>query len=56
MVLLTVHRGQAEHNGKCRAFLDPAAIAAANLSIDDIVEIRSRFGRTVLAKVATPFA
>ncbi|MDO8700415.1 MAG: hypothetical protein Q7J56_02050, partial [Deltaproteobacteria bacterium] len=56
MVLLSVHRGLAEHNGKCLAFLDPAAMAAANVSIDDIVEIRSHFGRTTLAKVASPFA
>jgi len=56
MVLLTVHRGLAEHNGKCLAFLDPAAMAEANVSIDDIVEIRSHSGRTALAKVATPFS
>jgi transitional endoplasmic reticulum ATPase len=56
MVLLTVHRGLAEHKGKCLALLDPAAMAEANVSIGDIVEIRSRFGRTALAKVATPFA
>jgi len=55
MVLLTVHRGLAEHNGKCLAFLDPSAMAEANVSIDDIVEIRSHSGRTALAKVATPF-
>ena len=55
MVLLTVHRGLAEHNGKCLAFLDPSAMAETNISIDDIVEIRSHSGRTALAKVATPF-
>ncbi len=55
MVLLTVHRSLAEHNGKCRAFLDPAVMAAANLSVDDIVEIRSQTGKTALAKVARPF-
>src|SRR3989338_475479 len=55
MVLLTVHRGLAGHNGKCLAFLDPSAMAETNISIDDIVEIRSHSGRTALAKVATPF-
>jgi len=55
MVLLTVHRGLAEHKGKCLAFLDPSAMAEANVGIGDIVEIRSHFGRTALAKVATPF-
>lgn len=54
-MLLTVHRGVAEHNGKCRAYLDPSAMAEANINIGDIVEIRSRSGRTALAKVATPF-
>ncbi len=56
MVLLTVHRGLAEHNGKSLAFLDPAAMTEANVRVNDIVEIRSHFGRTALAKVATPFA
>jgi len=55
MVLLTVHRGLAEHNGKGRAFLDPTVMAEANLAVDDIVEIRSRSGRTTLARVARPF-
>jgi transitional endoplasmic reticulum ATPase len=55
MVLLTVNRGLAEHNGKCLALLDPSAMAEANISIDDIVEIRSHSGRTTLAKVASPF-
>ena len=55
MVLLAVHRGLAEHNGKSLAFLDPAAMAEANIGIDDIVEIRSHSGRMALAKVATPF-
>jgi len=55
MVLLTVHRGLAEHKGKCLAFLDPSAMAEANVGIDDIVEIRSHSGRMALAKVATPF-
>jgi transitional endoplasmic reticulum ATPase len=53
-VLLTVHRGLVEHNGKCLAFLDPSAMAEANISTDDIVEIRSHSGRTTLAKVASP--
>src|SRR3990170_5706933 len=55
MVLLTVHRGLAEHKGKCLAFLDPTVMAEANLAIDDIVEIRSHAGKTALAKVARPF-
>lgn len=54
-MLLTVHRGLAEHNGRCRAFLDPSAMAEANINIDDVVEIRSPSGRTALAKVASPF-
>jgi transitional endoplasmic reticulum ATPase len=53
-VLLTIHRGLAEHNGKCLAFLDPAAMAETNIRIDDIIEIRSQSGRTALAKVANP--
>ena len=53
--MLSVHRGLAEHNGKCLAFLDPSAMAEANIRIDDIVEIRSRSGRKTLAKIAAPF-
>ncbi len=54
MVLLTVHRGLAEYNGKCLAFLDPSAMAEANIGINDVIEIRSHSGRTALAKVGTP--
>ncbi len=54
-MLLNVNRSPAEHNGKCLAFLDPSAMAEANLAVDDIVEIRSHYGRKTLAKVATPF-
>jgi len=52
MALLTVQSTLAEHNGKGLAFFDPSVIAEANLAIDDIVEIRSRAGKTALAKVA----
>ncbi len=54
-MLLTVNRGLTEHNGRCLAFLDPSAMAEANIRIDDIIEIRSHYGRKTLAKVATPF-
>jgi transitional endoplasmic reticulum ATPase len=54
-VLLTLNSSLVEHKGKCLAFLDPSAMAEANIRIDDIVEIRSHSGRTALAKVATPF-
>ncbi|MFQ5852749.1 MAG: AAA family ATPase [Candidatus Binatia bacterium] len=53
-MLLTVNRSFNEHNGKCLAFLDPSAMAEANISTGDIVEIRSHSGRKALAKVATP--
>ncbi len=53
-MLLTVNRAPAEHNGHGLAFLDPSAIAEANIRIGDIIEIRSRYGRKTLAKVATP--
>jgi transitional endoplasmic reticulum ATPase len=55
-VLLTVNRSLAEHTGHCLAFLDPCAMAEANIRVDDIIEIRSRSGRKMLAKVASPFA
>ncbi|MBI2987013.1 MAG: AAA family ATPase [Deltaproteobacteria bacterium] len=55
MVLLTVSRSPSEHNGRCLAFLDPSVMAEANISVHDIVEIRSRSGRRALAKVAAPF-
>jgi transitional endoplasmic reticulum ATPase len=55
-VLLTVNRSLAEHNGPCLAFLDSAAMAEANIGVDDIIEIRSHSGRTTLAKVAPPFS
>ena len=55
LVLLTVNRGLTEHNGHCLAFLDPAAMAEANIRIDDIIEIRSHYGRKALARVASPF-
>ena len=54
-MLLTVNHGLPEHNGKCLAFLDSSAMAEANIALDDIVEVRSRSGRTTLAKVASPF-
>jgi transitional endoplasmic reticulum ATPase len=53
-VLLTIHPGLAEHNGKCLALLDPVAMAEAHIDIDDIIEICSRSGRKALAKVANP--
>ncbi|MDP6559424.1 MAG: hypothetical protein QF619_04790, partial [Candidatus Binatia bacterium] len=54
-MLLTVNHSLLEHNGKCLAFLDPVAMAEANIGTDDIVEIRSHSGKRTLAKVATPF-
>ena len=54
-MLLTVNRCLAEHNGRCLAFLDLSAMAEANIAIGDIIEIRSRYGRKALAKVASPF-
>ncbi|MEE9568666.1 MAG: AAA family ATPase [Candidatus Binatia bacterium] len=54
MVLLTVNRSLEEHNGKCLAFLDPSVMAEEKISTDDIVEIRSHYGRKALARVATP--
>ena len=53
-MLLSVNRSSPEHNGRCLAFLDPAVMAQANISVDDVIEIRSRSGRTTLAKVARP--
>ncbi len=53
-MLLTVNRAPAEQNGHGLAFLDPSAIVEANIRIGDIIEIRSRYGRKTLAKVATP--
>lgn len=54
-MLLTVQRSLPGHDRRCRAFLDPSAMSNANISIDDIIEIRSRSGRTILAKVGQPF-
>lgn len=55
MASLTVQSSLAEHNGKGLAFLDPSVMAEANLEVNDTVEIRSRAGKTALAKVARPF-
>ena len=55
-MLLTVHHSLAEQKGPCLAFLDSAAMAEAQIGVDDIIEIRSHSGRTTLAKVAPPFS
>ncbi len=51
MPQLRVERSRAEFSGKGLALLHPDTLAQAHLHGEDIVEIRTRYGRTTLARV-----
>ena len=51
MELLRIDRARAEHSGKGIVLLHPEVLARERLKANDPVEVRTRFGRTALARV-----
>ena len=51
MELLRIDRARAEHSGKGIVLLHPEVLAREGLKANDPVEVRTRFGRTALARV-----
>jgi transitional endoplasmic reticulum ATPase len=51
MELLRIDRARAEHSGKGIVLLHPEVLEREGLKADDPVELRTRFGRTALARV-----
>ncbi|MBI2917809.1 MAG: AAA family ATPase [Chloroflexi bacterium] len=54
MPQLRVERSRAEHSGKGLALLHPDTMAREHLHGEDLIEIRTRYGRVALARVGPP--
>ena len=56
MELLRIDRTRAEHSGKGLVLLHPQVLVREGLNVNDPVELRTRFGRSALARIGPSLA